>query len=840
MPAYLILSNENFYCVYRSSRFFLALIFLAASLPGRAQLGSGSLYKLWYNKPAANWNEALPIGNGRLAAMVFGGVATEQLQLNEETVWAGEPGNNILPGVYDSIQHIRKLLFEGRYKEAQDLSNATFPRQAPANSNYGMQYQPVGSLLIRFPGQENAEGYTRTLDIQQAIATVQYKSGGVLFTREMFASLTDGVIMVRLTADKPGSITCQLALNSSHSVHTRLVQNGLLVLRGKTSASDNKQGKVQFEADVQVKPEGGKITSSDSTLGIAGADAATVYISIGTNVKNYHDISGDPAGKARGYLAAAVKKDYPAAKAAHIKLYRSYFDRVSLDLGVTEAASRPTNERIAAFAAGNDPQLVPLYFQFGRYLLISGSQPGTQPTTLQGKWNDKLSPPWDSKYTININTEMNYWPAESTNLPELHQPLFEMIKDLAVTGRESASGMYHARGWNAHHNTDQWRITGPVDGGFYGMWPMGGAWLSQHLWQHYLFTGDLGFLRDLYPVLKGAALFYVDVLQEEPSHKWLVVAPSMSPENTYQSGVGISAGTTMDNQLVFDVFSNALRAATALNLDKPFADTLRSMLDRLPPMQVGQYGQLQEWLQDWDKPDDKHRHISHLYGLFPSNQISPYGNPQLFEAARISLVNRGDKSTGWSMGWKVNWWARLQEGNRAYKLITDQLTPAPVETSGQNGGTYPNLFDAHPPFQIDGNFGCTSGITEMLLQSQDGALQLLPALPDAWLKGAVTGLVARGGFLTDIRWENGKVKSVKITSRLGGVCRLRAYEALTGKAGTQIIPASGPNPNPFYAVAAVKQPLVSAKAGLKKPELKKVYEYDLQTRAGKSYEVNLK
>lgn len=815
-------------------------VLLSAVLSVQAQPSSGSRFKLWYNKPAANWNEALPIGNGRLAAMVFGNPATEQLQLNEETVWAGEPGNNVIEGVYDSIQQIRKLLFEGKYKQAQDLSNATFPRQTPKNSNYGMQYQPVGNLFIHFPGHEEPAGFARTLDIQQAVATVTYKSGGVAFTREMFASLEDGVIVVRLTADKPHSITCRLGMNSPHKVHTILTQGGMLILKGRTSDADNKLGKVLFQAAVQIKAEGGKTTVGDSSLQITGADRATLYISIGTNVKNYHDISAEPAARALAYLASATRKEYAVAKAAHTRLYRSYFDRVSLDLGTTDAAQKPTDQRIAAFAGGNDPQLVTLYFQFGRYLLISGSQPGTQPTNLQGKWNDKLSPPWDSKYTININTEMNYWPAESTNLPELHQPLFDMIRDLAVTGRESAEKMYHARGWNAHHNTDLWRITGPVDGGFYGMWPMGGAWLTQHLWQHYLFGGDKTFLRDVYPVLKGAALFYIDVLQEEPAHKWLVVAPSMSPENTYQSGVGISAGTTMDNQIVFDVFSNAIRAATVLDKDKAFADTLRTMIERLPPMQIGQYGQLQEWLQDWDKPDDKHRHISHLYGLFPSNQISPYGNLQLFDAARTSLVNRGDKSTGWSMGWKVNWWARLQDGDRAYKLITDQLTPAPVESSGQNGGTYPNLFDAHPPFQIDGNFGCTSGIAEMLLQSQDGALQLLPAIPAAWKDGSVRGLVGRGGFTVDMSWKEGKPSSVKITSRLGGNCRIRVYEEIKGSTGVQLSPATGVNPNPFFAVAAVKKPLLPEKARLVPPELKKIYEYDLSTQAGRSYVITLR
>jgi alpha-L-fucosidase 2 len=767
--------------------------------------------------------------------MIFGTTNVERLQLNEETVWAGEPGNNIIEGTYENIVQIRKLLFEGRYKEAQDLSNETFPRQAPKDNNYGMQYQPVGNLSIHFPGHAAATDYYRDLDINNAIASVSYKINGVTFKREMFASLADGVIIVHLTANKPKSITCTLTANTAHNNNNVKAVRSQLFLTGTTSDVDNKKGRVQFEAQIQPRLEGGKLTKTDTSLIITNADAATIYISIGTNVKSYKDISGNAPAKAAKFLAAAITKNYAAAKEAHERIYRKYFDRVSLNLGNSGQAQKPTDVRIAEFNKTADPALVSLYFQFGRYLMISGSQPGSQPTNLQGKWNDKMRPPWDSKYTININTEMNYWAAEPTNLSELHAPLFDMIKDLSVTGQESAKKMYHARGWNAHHNTDLWRITGPVDGGFYGMWPMGSAWLTQHLWYHYTYTGDKAFLKDVYPVLKGAATFYADVLQEEPSHKWLVVAPSMSPENTYQSGVGISAGTTMDNQLVFDVFSNAIKASAVLNTDKAFADTLKLMLKRLPPMQIGQYGQLQEWLQDWDKPNDKHRHISHLYGLFPSDQISPYRSPELFDAARTSLINRGDKSTGWSMGWKVNWWARLQDGNRAYKLISDQLTPAPMETSGQNGGTYPNLFDAHPPFQIDGNFGCTSGIAEMLVQSYDGAIHILPALPDVWPNGSVKGLVTRGGFVIDITWTNGKVNSIKVTSRLGGNCRIRVFEEIKTGGTSTITKAKGQNPNILFAIAEIKQPFISEKAKLNDLQLKKIYEYDLSTQAGKTY-----
>ena len=810
---------------------FLVLLVLLNQLYGQSRQS----YKLWYDKPAANWNEALPIGNGRLAAMIFGTMESERLQLNEETVWAGEPGNNIIEGTYDSIVQIRKLLFEGKYKDAQDLSNRTFPRQAPKTTNYGMQYQPAENLFIHFPGHAAATDYYRDLDIENAIASVTYKVDGVAFKREMLASLTDGVLIVRLTADKASSINCVLSVNSLHKINKVKATSNKLILTGTTSDADNKKGRVNFETQIIPKTEGGRLSSNDTSITITGADAATIYISIGTNYINYHNISGDPAAKAAKFLATAVTKNYEAAKKAHSKLYRMYFDRVSLDLGTNDQVRKPTNVRVAEFNLNNDPQLTSLYFQFGRYLLISGSQPGTHPTNLQGKWNDRMSPPWDSKYTININTEMNYWPAEPTNLSELHQPLFNLIKDLAVTGKQSASEMYHARGWNAHHNTDLWRITGPVDGGFYGMWPMGGAWLTQHLWYHYMYTGDKAFLREIYPVLKEAATFYVDVLQEEPSHKWLVVAPSMSPENTYQASVGISAGTTMDNQLVFDVFSNAVKAAAVLNTDKAFADTLISMINKLPPMQIGQYGQLQEWLQDWDKKDDKHRHISHLYGLFPGNQISPYRNPALFDAARNSLINRGDKSTGWSMGWKVNWWARLQDGNRAYKLISDQLTPAPVETSGQNGGTYPNLFDAHPPFQINGNFGCTSGIAEMLVQSHDGAVHLLPALPDVWPDGHVTGLVTRGSFVVDMVWKDKKIETVKIKSKLGGNCRIRVYDELQAGAPIKMTKATGENQNVFFSVAEIKEPLVSKEAKLSPVQVKKIYEYDLPTQPGKVY-----
>ncbi len=815
------------------------LLLLCAN--GSAQNKSNEL-KLWYNKPAATWNEALPIGNGRLAAMVFGNPAMEQLQLNEETIWTGQPHNNVVDSHAMVIPQLRELLFDKKYAEAQHLSK----EKIKAVQN-GMSYQPAGDVYLQFAGHETATNYYRDLNISNATASVSYDVDDVHYTRTSIASFTDNIIVVHCKGDKANALTFTVLLNTVHKKKSVLVKEGLLVLTGMPGIADKLAPKIEFETDVKVVAKDGKVTYSDSSINVSSATEATIYISIATNFKNYHDVSDNPHLKAMACLNKGLRRNFAQLLDDNINFYQKYFNRVCLDLGTTDATKLPTDERIKNFNTAYDPQFIALYFQFGRYLLISGSQPGGQPTNLQGKWNDKTNPAWDSKYTININTEMNYWPSETTNLSELNGPLFNMLKELAETGKESASKIYHARGWMAHHNTDLWRITGPVDGGFYGMWPMGGAWLSRHLWEHYLFTGDKDFLKDIYPILKGAATYYVDALQKEPDHGWLVVAPSMSPENNYMkdsanNGIGLTYGTTMDNQIVFELFSNTIHAANVLSTDALFADTLKQKKDLLPPMQIGQFGQLQEWINDWDRKNDKHRHISHLFGLYPSNQISPYRTPAIFAAANNTLISRGDVSTGWSMGWKVNFWARMKDGNHAYQLISSQLNLVPPEVQkGQGGGTYPNLFDAHPPFQIDGNFGCTAGIAEMLLQSQDGVIEILPALPDAWKEGTVKGLKARGGFTIDISWKKGKPTTMTVYSTLGGNCRLRIPESVKVVPIKDVKAATvGSTLNPLLYTDSIKPPIV-AKGAVQFPiKIPATKEYELSTVMGGHYEINFK
>jgi len=816
----------------------IILLFACFLLAGfNASATKGGKLKMWYDKPAAVWNEALPVGNGRLGAMVFGDPANEKVQLNEATFWSGGPSRNDNPDALSALPKVRQLIFDGKYKEAESMIN----QNMTAKQLHGSKYQIVGNLNLAFPGHETYTDYYRELDLEKAIFTTTYKVKDVCFKREVFASIPDHVIVVRLSADKPGMLSFVAELNGPLQKSIAALDAKTIEMTGLSETHEGVTGQVKFDALTKIINQGGSTAVEANKINVSNATEVVILISIATNFVDYKTLTANEIGKCTQYLSSAEKKPYNTLLESHVAAFQKYFNRVSFDLGTSPAAGQPTDVRIKNFSKSVDPELVTMYYQFGRYLLISSSQPGGQPANLQGIWNDSTSPAWDSKYTININTEMNYWPAEKCNLPEMHEPLMKMIKELSETGKETAKTMYGCDGWVAHHNTDIWRINGVVDGAFWGMWPMGSAWLSQHLWEKYLYSGDTKFLESVYPVMKSACKFYMDFLVEEPIHKWLVVSPSISPENTPAGRPSICAGATMDNQILFDLFSKTIKAGSLLKKDKELMSDFQKTLDRMPPMQIGQYGQLQEWMEDLDNPDDKHRHVSHLYGLYPGNQVSPYSNPQLFDAARTTLIQRGDVSTGWSMGWKVNFWARLLDGNHARKLISDQLSLVdPIKGGFGGGGTYPNFFDAHPPFQIDGNFGCTSGITEMLMQSHDGAISILPALPDDWKNGKISGLRTSGGFEVSFKWENGVVQKLEIKSNLGGNCRIRVPNELKLMKSKALKPASGVNPNPFFETAQVKKPIVSDKSKLNELNLKPTSLYDLATEAGKTYILEIK
>ncbi|WP_157208144.1 glycoside hydrolase family 95 protein [Mariniflexile maritimum] len=807
--------------------FYLAILIFGGQI---VVAQTSTALKLWYDKPASIWNEALPLGNGRLGAMVFGDPAVERLQLNEETIWSGSPNNNAHDKAFEALPKVRQLIFEGKYAEAQELATKDIMSQ----TNNGMNYQTFGSVYLSFPGHQNYTNYYRDLDIENATAKVRYTVDGVTYTREILTAFSDQVVAVKLSANKPGQITCNVFMNSPFDKTVISTENNQMALSGVSSTYEGQKGRVKFQGRLQAKNKGGASSVSNGIVSIDKADEVTLYISIATNFKNYQDITEDEIAKSKAYLDKAVEKDFETIKKSHVAYYQKFFNRVSLNLGTTEASKETSDVRIKKFDSQFDPQLASLYFQFGRYLLISSSQPRGQPANLQGVWNDMLFPPWESKYTMNINAEMNYWPAELTNLSEMHEPFIQMAKEVAETGKETAKTMYNANGWVLHHNTDIWRITGPVDYAASGMWPTGGAWVCQDLWERYLYTGDKNYLKDIFPLMKGAASFFLDFMVEDPNSGYLVVVPSSSPENTHAGEEGkstITAGTTMDNQLVFDLFTNVMKATKVLNEDKAFAETLNAALSKMPPMHIGKYGQLQEWLIDWDDPEDNHRHVSHLYGLFPSNQISPFKTPELFQAAKTSLKFRGDESTGWSMGWKVNLWARLLNGDHAYKLMQDQLHLVTADQR-KGGGTYPNMLDAHQPFQIDGNFGCTAGIAEMLMQSHEGAIHVLPALPSVWKNGEIKGLMARGAYEVDIIWKNNKVSEVKIQPKMSGNCRLRSETPLRGNG---LKKAKGNNPNPLFYDVEVKKPIISEQAKIKKIKLPKYYEYDINMKAGTAY-----
>ena len=734
---------------------------LAARKPGVA---AWSDLQLWYRQPASLWVEALPVGNGRLGAMVYGGVARERLQLNEDTLYAGGPYTPINPDARNALPKVRELIFAGRYAEAEKLANAAMISR-PVKQ---MPYQPLGNLWLEFEGLGEPSDYRRSLDLDSAIATTTFKTGGYRHLREVFVSPVDQCVVVRLQTDDPAGLSGRVRPTNEHPTTTEVDRDALLV-RGRNVSKHGIEGRLRFAFRVHAEHQGGSLATTEEGIAFQGAREVVLRLTAATSFVRFDDVGGEPEAISLKQLVDARAKSFDELRNEHLTEHRRLFRRVQLDLGRTAAADLPTDERIEQFAHGHDPALVALYHQYGRYLLISSSRPGTQPANLQGIWNDLMDPPWECKYTINVNTEMNYWPSEANALPECVEPLERMLFELAETGARTARDMYGAGGWMAHNNTDLWRVATPPDGAEWALWPMGGAWLLQQLWDRWDYGRDPAYLAKVYPLFKGAAQFFVETLVTDPQTGWKVTSPSLSPENQHPYGVAICAGPTMDAQILRDLFGQCIEAARLLDTDAAFAAQLATLREQLPSNRMGRAGQLMEWQQDWDMdaPEMHHRHISHLYGLHPSSQINRRDTPMLVSAAKRSLEIRGDEATGWGTAWRLNFWARLADGEHSLQILKMLLTPK---------RSYPNLFDAHPPFQIDGNFGGTAGIIEMLVQSWGGTIFLLPALPRDWADGELRGIKVRNAASLDMRWQRGQLAQASLLSERGGEYQLALGE----------------------------------------------------------------